>query len=420
MASPTLHGSAPPAGGIPNSSSEGAAEPDSQLVRDQLERILASAVFKNSKRYAAVLKYITEQTLAGHAEHLKERTIGVDVFGREPDYDTASDHVVRSAMAEVRKRLAQYYQGNHEEDELCLELQPGSYVPLFRNPSRLSRPKSESPLAAELSPLPIIVRRRNRRVWIAGLILGVVVFSAALVSRSLFARGDAMAAFWGPVLDSPSAVMLCIGNLEGGSKPGFNASPVDLRNLSMGDFHHLPSQMMTISDATALAKLSGFLQARNKRWRVLGQSDVNYGDLRNGPAILIGLMNNDWTERLVGTLRYRAVRTAPRKVVIRDTRNPLKDDWSMDYATPLLNITRDYALVLRYFDPNTDQTVVTAAGISVFGTIAATEFLTDARELKELDSAVPGWRKKNLEIVLTTEVVRAKSGRPQIIAAQVW
>jgi hypothetical protein len=195
---------------------------------------------------------------------------------------------------------------------------------------------------------------------------------------------------------------------------------MDLRVLSMGDFHHLPSETIHISDAIALAKFSGFLQARNKRWRVVPQTEATYGDLRNGPAVLIGLMNNDWTERLVGKVRYRAEKAAGRRVVIRDARNPAKEDWSMDYAAPLLSITKDYALVLRAFDPNTGQTVITAAGISVFGTQAATEFLTDANELRALDSAVPGWEKKNLEVVLSTEVVRAKSGRPHILATYVW
>src|SRR3954471_1631049 len=83
--------------------------PRADLVLDQLRRILESPGFRNSKRYAAVLRYIVEQTLNGNADHLKERTIGVDIFGRTPDYDTSSDHVVRSAMAEVRKRLGQYY-----------------------------------------------------------------------------------------------------------------------------------------------------------------------------------------------------------------------------------------------------------------------------------------------------------------------
>jgi hypothetical protein len=81
-----------------------------RAIHDHLERILASSVFRNSKRYSSVLKYIVERTIEGAGDQLKERTIGIEVFGRAPDYDTASDHAVRSAASEIRKRLAQYYQ----------------------------------------------------------------------------------------------------------------------------------------------------------------------------------------------------------------------------------------------------------------------------------------------------------------------
>src|SRR5215471_1596669 len=91
---------------------------------EHLEQILASPVFRNSKRYAAVLRYAVERALEGNPDRLKERTIGVEVFGRPADYDTASDHAVRSAMAEVRKRLAQYYQDG-ESSGLRIEIQPG-------------------------------------------------------------------------------------------------------------------------------------------------------------------------------------------------------------------------------------------------------------------------------------------------------
>src|SRR3954452_21312387 len=104
----------------------GTEQPSPELVLAQLGNILQSAVFRNSKRYAAVLRYIVEQTLSGNADQLKERTIGVDVFGRMPDYDTSSDHVVRSAMAEVRKRLAQYYADAETGGDVRIELQPGS------------------------------------------------------------------------------------------------------------------------------------------------------------------------------------------------------------------------------------------------------------------------------------------------------
>jgi len=387
-------------------------------VLDQLRRILESSTFRNSKRYAAVLRYIVEQTLIGNADQLKERTIGVDVFGRMPDYDTASDHVVRSAMAEVRKRLAQYYAEPGPSDELHIELQPGSYIPQFRVETASVDVLPVLPELVSSAERAKVIRSAAR--WTAGLLFSLLVLVAfGILIRSATGKSDPVQSFWGPVLSSPRDVLLCIGNLEGGQLPG-RSSPIDLRPLSLGDFHRLPSQTIHVSDAVSLANFVSFLGTKNKRWRVADQTAATYSDLRNGPTVLIGLMNNDWTERLVGKVRFRAEKVAPRRVVIRDARNPTNDRWSMEYSSPLLDITRDYALVLRVFDPNTDQTVITAAGISVFGTLAASEFLTDPRSLSELSKIAPGWEGKNLEVVLSTEVVRAKSGRPHILAAQVW
>src|ERR1700689_3537573 len=105
------------------------------LVREQLKRFLPHPLFTNSKRYPVLLAYTVEQTLLGNAGELKERTIGVEAFGREPSYDVNLDPVVRMTAAEVRKRLIQYYYSPNHAGELIIELPVGSYVPLLREPS---------------------------------------------------------------------------------------------------------------------------------------------------------------------------------------------------------------------------------------------------------------------------------------------
>jgi hypothetical protein len=86
-----------------------------------------------------------------------------------------------------------------------------------------------------------------------------------------------------------------------------------------------------------------------------------------------------------------------------------------------MNLTKDYALVLRMVDPKTEQSVVVAGGITVFGTTAAGDFLTSKHEMAKLAAiAPPGWEKKNMEIVLSTDVIRGSSGPPTIVAAQFW
>src|SRR6201997_1022843 len=109
--------------------------PDAETIRAQLNRLLAHPLFTNSKRYPVLLAYTVEQTLLGNAGDLKERTIGVEAFGREPSYDVNLDPVVRTTAAEVRKRLIQYYYSPDHAGELIIGLPVGSYVPLFREPS---------------------------------------------------------------------------------------------------------------------------------------------------------------------------------------------------------------------------------------------------------------------------------------------
>jgi hypothetical protein len=106
---------------------------DREAVLRELHEILASHHFCNSKRYPAMLKYIVENTLAGQSDHLKERTIGVEVFDRPPTYDTNSDTVVRYTAGEVRKRLLLYYSESGRNSAVRISLPAGSYIPEFHH-----------------------------------------------------------------------------------------------------------------------------------------------------------------------------------------------------------------------------------------------------------------------------------------------
>ena len=105
-------------------------EEDREAVRQALEKILSSPHFCNSKRYPALLRYVVEQTLTGNGEHIKERTLGIEVFGRAPDYDTNVDTAVRYSAGEVRKRLMLYH---HETTNVPIQisLSARSYLPEF-------------------------------------------------------------------------------------------------------------------------------------------------------------------------------------------------------------------------------------------------------------------------------------------------
>jgi hypothetical protein len=65
-------------------------------------------------------------------DQLKESLVGVEVFGRRPDYDVRQDSVVRTEAARLRSRLAEYYANGGATDPVVIELRKGGYKPVFR------------------------------------------------------------------------------------------------------------------------------------------------------------------------------------------------------------------------------------------------------------------------------------------------
>src|ERR1700683_1387205 len=114
-----------------------------EAVREELSRVLACHEFRSSKRSQDFLRYVVEHTLAGHADMLKERTIGIEVFGRSTSYEPSDDATVRVKAGDVRKRLGLYYAEHGAQNPVRIELPSGTYVPEFRG---LDVPEAVVPL----------------------------------------------------------------------------------------------------------------------------------------------------------------------------------------------------------------------------------------------------------------------------------
>jgi hypothetical protein len=119
-----------------NSSSERAAlaqiaesEKSVAALRVHLREIVEGEAFRGSHRSAQFLTYIIDQALAGHFDSLKERMIGIELFGRSPSYDTSEDAIVRVTASDVRKRLLQHYGKYGSSSEFRVTLPLGTYVP---------------------------------------------------------------------------------------------------------------------------------------------------------------------------------------------------------------------------------------------------------------------------------------------------
>lgn len=107
------------------------SEADIQTAQQQLERLLESKFFARSPQLSQLLRFLIEQHLAGRGRELKESVIGVEVFGRNPDYNPKFDPIVRTEARRLRQRLSDYYANEGKADPLVIEVPKGGYLPVM-------------------------------------------------------------------------------------------------------------------------------------------------------------------------------------------------------------------------------------------------------------------------------------------------
>ncbi len=128
-------------------------------TRQQLERALANKLFARSEQLSRLLRFLIEMHLEGRDGELKESVIGVEVFGRKPDYDPKSDPIVRTEVRRLRQRLSEYYQCEGIGDAVRFEVPKGGYAPAVRT--------SAIQIQAAL-PRPLVARARPHKwLWAA-------------------------------------------------------------------------------------------------------------------------------------------------------------------------------------------------------------------------------------------------------------
>ena len=117
-----------------------------ELVRQELQKVLTSAQFTNSKRLRAFLSYIVEQALAGKSADLKEYVLGVEVFERRAGFDPRIDPIVRVEAGRLRARIREYYKGEGKFDDIRIDCAKRGYQPVFAK-ARFLQPRTRpSPL----------------------------------------------------------------------------------------------------------------------------------------------------------------------------------------------------------------------------------------------------------------------------------
>ena len=434
---------------------------DSSGVDESLRQILHSKEFRGALQLQALLKFIVENSTSGREDALKERIIGISVFDRRPDYETADDPIVRSRVRQLRKRLERYYEsGEAKGSAVEIVIPKGSYKPAFfpRAESSISERSNDRPVAgrfqaeaprgiaaADKSEPVTSVHRLTRsiqwRVWRSTLVLACVLLLAfaALSGIRKWSRSNADL-LWKPFFEGKKRVIIYNGSLqvylpstiydyhslslqpgdldqpfvpgEGGPPRSMAQAPA----LTASDMVIAPYRYVRSETIETNLKVASLLNAHHISVESRAEPNLPFVDLNNGaPIVLVGAYSNNWTMALTQNLPYffdRGGRVHERGGHGRVwSTPPAKDD----------RITRDYAIVARLLDSQTGGPVMIVAGITTCGTEAAAEFAADPVQLRKLDG-FPKYalKEKNLELVLETPLINCNPTSLNIVAQRYW
>jgi hypothetical protein len=317
------------------------------LLRRSLTEVTEGAAFKSSHRSAQFLEYVVEHSAMGHTDQLKERLIGIELFGRIPSYDTGEDAIVRVTASDVRKRLAQHYSQAGSASEFRISLPSGKYVPeLIRNPAfditattraemaDLKFPQFVEAAATVGTPAVAPVEAqplRDWRYWILP-VLGVLMVVGSIVlvfgNRLLLAgsmqRTSAVGPPWVPLFDGSRPVLVVA------SDPDIKEiQRIAHTNISLSDYaneRYIPANTTDLSplgstfmrqilrgdkissyDGGIIAGLASLTPRSDYRLSVKGARSTRMQDLQtDGNLVFLGSpSSNPWTMMYAEYLDFR-------------------------------------------------------------------------------------------------------------------
>jgi DNA-binding winged helix-turn-helix (wHTH) protein len=279
----------------------------------------------------------------------------------------------------------------------------------------------EQPNRSLVPGAPQNITPSKRHFWpiVAGTSVAILLGCLAAMYAWKSTHKSALDLFWGPVLSTNEPVLICIADQNQYAAVALRDSADPTRQILLKD--NLTA--VIIDDLNAVIQVTGILKANEKQYSLKGEGATNLSDLRNGPTIFVGAFDNAWTLRLTNPLRYHFANNSEMtqfRIVDRDA--PTQTNWGVNRLEQMAtNNYRDYAIVARFTDGNTGKLALVIAGIGRGGTIAAGELVTNPTYLTQLSNAAhASGNKRNMEIVLSTQIIDGQPGSPTIEATYFW
>lgn len=408
-------------------------EEDLALLQHHLQEVIEGAAFRGSHRSGQFLKYVVEQAIAGHFECLKERVIGVELFGRSPSYDTGDDAIVRVTASDVRKRLLQHYGRYGTTSRFRINLPLGSYIPeISREEHRegngdLNVPasiESAAPLHAKVQTSESGARapksagahetiafqsatgeiKSNHRLLVIVILLAAV-FNLGIWGFVLKRADHADHALssplqWSLFFSSPRAVHLVTSDPDIAEIQQYAGGQISVSNYAnhiliptpdnmTPEVQHFWEIMMrgdkaSFVDAKIAVRIAELAQAYGKHIDVRAARNLQMSDLQTDDNyIFLGSPRSDpWSSLFSDQLDFQfAFDQNSRQEIIRNV-HPKSGEAVLYVPTALGGATgQSYAIAALARNPDQAGQVLLIAGANAEGTEAAGRLVTDVSRL---------------------------------------
>ena len=406
-------------------------EQDIELFQQHLKEVIEGAAFKASHRSGQFLKYIVDQAIAGHFESLKERVIGIELFGRSPSYDTGEDAIVRVTASDVRKRLLQHYGGKDgAASEFRISLPLGAYVPEIARRTRssangnshLNGTVAEPDQVADMLHLDLLqgvvhaplhdvavessrpgVGARIPRLSFIAALCTLAVIAACVIAWNLYSVVKVVprsSLLWSAFFRSPQSTQIITSDPNIAEIDGLTGSQVSVSDYANHNYIPDPSKLTAevinlcknilrgdkaaAVDVPIAVYIGQMALASSREVSVHAARSIQIQDLasENNFVFLGSPRSNPWSALFGDQLDFRFVFDPKTKTEFIRNEHPRSQEAPAYVPTaPGWQTGRTFATVALVGNPDQIGQVLLVAGATGEGTAAAGRFITDAARM---------------------------------------
>ncbi len=394
-----------------------------------MERAAASSQLKRAARAREFLFYVATKSLNEGCTEVHEQEIGHAVFGRDKDYETSLDNIVRVSATDLRKRIDSYFATEGAEEPLIFEIPRGSYSPVFRWREKEAPPEQlEVAIEVPTPALQIPYYRQLPFLLVSGLAL-ILAASCLMLWRqnqALSKNGNrldgkpALTALWSRFLYSSRQTDVVLADTSYGLLENITNQPYTLNEyLSYSYLTKIQSSNMSADRKADLSMIMerdhgsiGDFRAVQRIWALDPDSpklvlayarEYSADSIKRDNVIVIGGQNsNPWQDLFSSQLGFTVEYDAAGDRSYVKNSNPRPGEQASYPVTFRPDGIVGYGFVAYLPNPSHTADALLIAGTDSQATEAAAEFVTSEASLEKLFMKFPSKQLPYFSVLLKT------------------